>query len=359
MLPRRKGSRDWHGGWEQVRLRTPRVLVLRLSSLGDVVLTSSFLNSLMRTLPEAVIDYVVRDDLAPLAAALPGVQRVIAVPRGARGSLLRLARQLAANGYDHVFDLHHSLRSRILTIGLRRQLRGGFSKQSVPRWFLIRMHRDVYERFGGARSMRERLLGPLRQVGAARVADTGIVLSEAHQQEAAERLQPLGERPLLGIAVGARWATKRWPAARFAAAIRELVEPGRAVVLVGAATEAALSQEAARGAPAHCLDLTGKLDLLQTAAVLQRCRCVLSNDSGLAHLAEAVGRPVVTLFGPTSPRFGYAPYRDASRVLYRPPACSPCSKNGSRPCHRSTHECMENIGVKEVVAAVSSILQAM
>jgi ADP-heptose:LPS heptosyltransferase len=82
---------------------------------------------------------------------------------------------------------------------------------------------------------------------------------------------------------------------------------------------------------------------------------VITNDSGLLHMAEAVGRPVLAFMGPTSPAFGYAPYRPDSRLLYHPPRCSPCSKNGSRPCHRPTHECMINITVPEAVEAAEAV----
>ncbi len=99
------------------------------------------------------------------------------------------------------------------------------------------------------------------------------------------------------------------------------------------------------------------VNLLGTAAVLQACAVVLTHDSGLLHVAEAVGRPVVALFGPTVPQFGYAPYLPHSLLLQSRPPCSPCSKNGSRPCRRPTHECMDNLTVDAVRAAVDAVLQ--
>jgi ADP-heptose:LPS heptosyltransferase len=145
---------------------------------------------------------------------------------------------------------------------------------------------------------------------------------------------------------------------RFAALLQRLAAVCREpFVLLGSAEEQPLATIVAQAVPERCVDLAGKLDLLETAAVLQRCRCVVTNDSGLAHLAEAVGRPVVALFGPTSPSFGYAPYRPGSQLVYRPPRCSPCSKNGSRPCYRPTHECMLNIGVDDVLAGVLPLVR--
>jgi ADP-heptose:LPS heptosyltransferase len=111
-------------------------------------------------------------------------------------------------------------------------------------------------------------------------------------------------------------------------------------------------------APGRAVSLAGELDLLATAAALVHCEVVVTNDSGLLHVAEAVGRPVVALFGPTSPQFGYAPFRPDSRLLRRPPPCSPCSKNGARPCHRPTHACMDDMPPDWVASEVERGLRA-
>ncbi len=339
----------------------PAVLVLRLSSLGDVVLTSSFLQSAREHFPAARLDFVVRDDFAPVATALPGVQRVVAVGRDAgAATLLELGNALARERYDHVFDLHSSLRSRLLTWRLRGRLRAGFSKQALPRWFLVHAHRDLYARFGGARPLRERMLEPLRRLGLEpRLHSTCLVLSAAARASAGEQLGSADEKALVAIAPGARWPSKRWPVERFAALVARLAATTACrFVVLGESAEAPIAAAVARSAPGATLDLCGRLDILETAAVLQRCRLLVTNDSGLMHVAEAVGCRVLALFGPTTPAFGYAPYLPTSFLLHRPPPCNPCSKNGSKPCHRPTHECMERIGVEEVAALVESSLGA-
>ena len=335
------------------------ILVLRLSSLGDIVLASSFLQSCREHFPAARLDCVVREDFVPLATALPGVARVVAISRRAGPlQLLSVGAALAREPYEHVFDLHQSLRSRLLTWRLRGRLRPGFSKQELPRWLLVHTHRDLYARFGGARPLRERMLEPLRRLGLApRLHDTQLVLHADARARAASLLGAgNGERSWIAVAPGARWGSKRWPVERFAALVARLAAvPERRFVLLGAAAESPLAASVRAVSPAVTLDACG-LDILETAAVLERCRLCVGNDSGLAHVAEAVGCPVLTFFGPTAPAFGYAPYRPASRALHRPPPCNPCSKNGCRPCHRPTHECMENISVDEASAVASAIL---
>jgi len=336
------------------------IVVLRLSSLGDVVLTSSFLASCAQHFPAAPIDYVVREDLAAIASALPGVRRIHPVPRGAgAGALLALGSELRRARPAHVFDLHHSVRSRAITLGMPN-LRPGFGKQSVPRWVLVHAHRDLYRRWGGARSLRERMLEPLRRLGLeAHLHPTRLVLPETVRARAATRLAAAGVHPgdaCVAVAPGARWPSKCWPLERYLALAQQLAGDGVRVVLVGGEAEATAAGMVALGEP-RCINLCGTLDVLETGAVLSGCRALVGNDSGLAHVAEAVGCPTVVLFGPTSPQFGYAPFLDRSQLLYQPPSCSPCSKNGSRPCMRPTHVCMENIDVDAVATATRRVVE--
>ncbi len=338
------------------------ILVLRLSALGDIVLTSSFLQSASEHFPAARIDFVVREDLLGLAAALPGVRKVIAVSRRAgMPELLALGARLSREPYEHVFDLHSSLRSQLLTWRLRRRVRPGFAKQSLPRWFLLHAHRDVYDRFGGARPLRERMLEPLRRLGfVPRLYDTRLVLGPDARERATTFLAAAAPPcTLVAIAPGARWPSKRWPAHHFAALVQRLDAQGGVHFLVlGTAEEHALAATVTAAAPGSSHDCSGRFDILETAALLEHCRLLIGNDSGLLHVAESVGCPVLGFFGPTSPAFGYAPYRPNSRFLHRPPPCNPCSKNGSRPCHRPTHECMQNLGVDEAADAAMAILNA-
>ena len=108
----------------------------------------------------------------------------------------------------------------------------------------------------------------------------------------------------------------------------------------------------------RALDIAGALPLLHTAAYLARCRAFVGNDSGLMHLAEAVGVPVVSLFGPTVEAFGYYPSLPRSLTIERTIACRPCSRNGSTPCPRRTGECLTAIPATTVAGAVASLFDA-
>jgi heptosyltransferase-2 len=202
------------------------------------------------------------------------------------------------------------------------------------------------------------MLEPLRRMGfTPRLHDTRLEVPTPARERAAAALRQAGidpQEPLLALAPGARWPSKCWLPERFVLLAERWAAGGRRVVIVGGETERALGGIVALADASRCVNLCGELDLLSTAEVLRRCALLVTNDSGLLHLSEAAGTPVVALFGPTAPQFGYAPYRSDSRLLRQPPSCSPCSKNGSRPCLRPTHECMEALTVDAVWQAAAA-----
>ncbi|HET6348179.1 MAG TPA: glycosyltransferase family 9 protein, partial [Candidatus Krumholzibacteria bacterium] len=125
--------------------------------------------------------------------------------------------------------------------------------------------------------------------------------------------------------------------------------------LVGDAADRAAAAPIAQRLGDRCLDITGKLPLMHTAAYLARARVFAGNDSGLMHLSEAVGTPVVGLFGPTVDAFGYYPALPLSRTVERRLACRPCSRNGSTPCPRGTGECLSAIAPATVANTIATL----
>jgi heptosyltransferase-2 len=168
--------------------------------------------------------------------------------------------------------------------------------------------------------------------------------------------QAAADGPILGLAPGARWDTKRWPPERFAAlvgdfrrrtaaAIRVFLGPREAGWFPGSALAAALDRLAG-------VEIVREQPLAAVARGLAGCAVTLTNDSGLLHLSEAVGTPVVALFGPTVRAFGYVPTLTASRLLEIELGCRPCSRNGRRPCWRGDLACLTGLETGHVLAAV-------
>jgi heptosyltransferase-2 len=316
------------------------VLVIRFGALGDVVLTTPLLRAIRRAHPDSRITFVTKRHYAPLLADHPNVGEVVALEPGER--LTALARRLRGTRWDHRLDLHGSLRSRALRLLLGGRW-GTWSKPRGRRALLLGLGIDTFKPPVPAA---ERYFEAARGLGA--VPDGGpaeVRVSAADTERAAAITDG---RRFVALCPGAAHWNKRWPAGHWRALARSLMERGEAVVGIGTADEATW------------LDEPGVVsgfgtDLGVAAALLAGARAAVANDSGLMHLASAVGTPVVALFGPTSPALGYGPYRSRSAVLEQPLPCRPCSAFGGPHCPMRHHRCMIDLDPGQVMTALRSL----
>jgi heptosyltransferase-2 len=330
----------------------PRVLAVRFSSIGDILLTTPLLRALRRRYPEGRITVVTREEYLPLLSHNPHLDRVVGLARGQ--SLRSLAAELRREQYTHRLDLHGSLRS----LTLRALVGGrwsGYPKHRIARAWLIRTKRDRYR---DRRPVAERYFTAAK--GLEVVPDGGppdLTISPESEAEAAAWLAGSGlrpDRPIVSLAPGAAHATKRWPLDHWYQLMSELAASDLGVALVGGPADATLASSLAdRPGVASA---AGQLKLQASAALLRRSAVVVSGDTGVMHLATAVGTPAVALFGPTVKAFGFAPYGARSAVLELELACRPCTAHGSQRCPLGHHRCMADIGPRLVYETLRRIL---
>lgn len=333
-----------------------RVLVIRLSSLGDILLTTPVLRLLREHCPAAQIDFLTRTTYKDLLCANPCVDRVLLFdPQQGLRQTLHTLRQIR---YDLVVDLHRTLRSRLLCRGLLAQRQLTYAKRTVRRALLAHLGWNTLR---AMTPVPELYAAPLRHVGmTAPLPPLEMHLTPASQATmrtyVRQALPHSVGQPLLALAPGARWPTKRWPVERFAAVAQELAQAQRAaVVVLGGVEDMALAQELCRRLRVPVLDSTGKLSLMHTAALLQQCHLLLSNDSGLMHMATALRVPVVAIFGPTVQEFGFYPFQAWAQVISADLPCRPCSTKGSARCPRGHHQCMQQVTVAQVGAVAHTM----
>ncbi len=268
------------------------ILFVTATRIGDAVISTGVLGHLMERHAGARITVACGPAAAPLFAGAPGVERVVTLEKArGHGHWFGLWRMAAARWWHLVVDLRSSALAYL--VPARRRL--------------------VYRRVDGP-VHRVAALGAL--VDAAEPPAPRLWLAPAHEA-AAERLAPAG-RPLLALGAGAGWPGKRWPGERFAALAARLTEPGgvvpgAAVAVLGDEADRAHTRSLVAGLPG-CLDLVGTVDLLTAAALLRRCSLFVGNDSGLMHIAAAVGAPTLGLFGP-SREDHYAPWGPRAAVV--------------------------------------------
>ncbi len=343
-----------------------KTLIIRFSSVGDVVLSSTLVRVLHGRFPDCRIDFLVKAEYADLVRFNPHVTRVIQFPGGGTlGDLVRLRRTVRTSGYDLIIDIHDSIRSRFLSAGAGPVAR--VNKRKIARTLLVNLKVNMYDRFGGAPDVAARYIEPLLPWG---IEDDGGV-PELHFpaaiRESAEGLlkaERLGNGTMcVGVCPCARHWNKMWPAERFAESAGQVAEQlGLPVLLFGTADERAMCsaiEAAITGAHPHTsvLNLAGRLSLLETASAMDRCAIVLANDTGLMHIAEARGVPVAAVFGPTVREFGFFP-RGARSSVIEPPGlpCRPCTHIGLSRCPRGHFRCMNEITPAAVTAAAERLL---
>ncbi len=282
---------------------------------------------------------------AGLFASAKGVDRVVALDsRGGAAALWRIAGEFRGRGYT-VLDAHGSLRSRLFCARAARA-HSRIEKNTGERINLI-----LWKRPADLPTMLERyakLCAPLG-IPTPTLAPGGIQIPDEAAQKAATNM---GHASFVAVAPGSRWPAKRWNG--FAKLCETLSRDDR-ILLVGDRSDREFTAPIANALGNRCLDIAGTPSLMETAAHIARCRLFVGNDSGLMHLAEAVGVPVVALFGPTVEAFGYFPSLPQSLVIERRLGCRPCSRNGATPCPKGTVECLTAITPDQVAEAVASL----
>ncbi|MBN1461156.1 MAG: glycosyltransferase family 9 protein [Armatimonadetes bacterium] len=336
-----------------------RLLLVKLSSIGDVVQSLPVARSLRRRFPNAYLAWAVGPAAADVVAGHPDLDRVVIVggapgheaegldvvpPLSAVGTLRRALRRYE---FDTTLDLQGLFKSALVArlsgaprrVGFRTLHEGTFllnNRRLVPNRrdvHAVDSYLDFAEVFGASREP----------------VEFRIAISETDREVVDELLA--GHEELAALIPGARWDSKMWPAERFAAVADTVAERfGLTSVVTGASRDTELAARIASAARRPILDLTGRTTLKQAAELFRRCRVTIGNDTGPLYISSAVGTRTVALFGPSDAhRLG--PYGEGHAKLVADVDCAPCR---NRTCR--TRTCMESITPEQVVEAAASLL---
>jgi len=333
-----------------------RILVVAPAWVGDSVMAQPLYRRLKQYQPDAHLTVMAPDWTLPLLERMPEVDATLRNPFGhgalKLGARYRLGRSLRGQ-FDQAILLPNSLKSALVPWFARIPLRTGFIGES--RYGLLNDARtlnpkalpQMVERFA---ILAERVPGnPLpRPIPAPR-----LTIQPEQQQAALSSLGLDTERPIVAFCPGAEYGpAKRWPARHFADLARRLVSQGYAVWLFGSAKDQAETQAISRLAGIPLVDLAGRTSLAQAIDLLSLAHMVVTNDSGLMHVAAALERPLVALYGSSSPEFT-PPLSDRAEIVSLDLECSPCFE---RNCPLKHFDCMEQLDSNLVEAAIARTL---
>lgn len=339
-----------------------RILIVKPSSLGDLIHTLPVLHGLRVRYPDARISWLVADSFASFIENHPDLNDVIRfdrklygmVGRGLKPSVafVEFVRSLRNEDFDLAIDVQGLFRSGFLTMATGAPVRVGYSsaREMASIFYTHRVCDDQAEMHAADRNY---LLG--RTLGFAEVAmEFNLAVTAEERHTAARSLSAAGlgaDEPFVAVLPGARWETKRWAPGRFAAMIdRVQADHKTRSVLLGAPDEQTVCGSIAEAAVSTPVNLAGRTGLRDVVAILERAAVVVAHDSAPMHMAAAMGRPLVAILGPTNPsRTG--PYRMRPAVLQADLPCVPCYLKKLDECGYH-HECMGSVEVNDVVNRV-------
>jgi heptosyltransferase-1 len=357
-----------------------RILLIKLSAVGDVVHTVPVLNKLRRRYPRARIDWVMTPPIAELLRHHPAISNVLLFARDqwlAPSSGLRLAAALKSHDYDLVVDMHGQLRTALLTLATAAPVRIGFDRPRARVWsasdrtFPIQARKHAWKgaREGSWLAYTHHIPVPTLDMHAVdRYLGIGPMLGLDQDAPdfwfpippaASERVAGLVDAKiarsagLLTLAPGTIWETKRWRREGFAELARHFMRRGFTVVLTGSPRERDICEAVASAAPGS-VNIAGETTLSELAALISRSILCVTNDSGPMHLAVALGRPVVSIFGPTD-ELWIGPYRRADAVVRARLSCAPCYLRVLSRCSHD-HACMVEVTAQSVIEHAERLL---
>ena len=338
----------------------PRILIVAPSWIGDALLAQPLLRRLHDKLGRVTIDALAPTWCGPLLERMPEIAEVIASPF-AHGELKlrerwKLGRELAGRNYDHAIVLPNSFKSALIPFFANIALRTGYSGEL--RYGLLNLvHKLDTEKLP---LMAERYAQLAEKPGAELprpLPQVRLQVDPVNTARTTARLALDRSRPIAAFCPGAEYGpAKRWPARHFAALARELEKRGYAVWLIGSGKDAELGEDIRAQSDGACSNLCGQTELATAVDLLACARLVVSNDSGLMHVAAALGKPLIALYGsssaahtpPLSSQAGIA------RIVKMDIDCSPCFE---RACPLGHFKCMNDLAPARVLAEIDALVE--
>jgi ADP-heptose:LPS heptosyltransferase len=320
-----------------------KFLIIRFSSIGDIVLTSPVPRLLRKRFPEAEIHFVTKQSNASLFFHNPNVDKVIILEK----TLLDLIKILRTEKYDYIIDLHKNFRSRLIKLMLRRKS-FTFNKLNFKKWLLVKLRINCLPKV----HIVDRYVDTLKFFGISN-DNLGLDFFISDNTQFPQKFSL--QEPYLALVLGANHATKKIPQKKMQYVCQNV--KGK-IILLGGKAEREDGRQLELVYP-NVKNACGTLGIYQSTLILKNAAMVLTNDTGLMHIAAALKKDIVSIWGNTVPEFGMYPYLagEKSRIFQvENLPCRPCSKIGYPECPKKHFRCMNCIDYDDVVQYINSIM---
>lgn len=322
-----------------------KFLIVQTAFIGDVAISLELVEALHSFNSIATIDFVTTPVASELVKLNEFVNKVFAFDKRNKHKKLaatkKFAQEISQNNYDCIISLHQSFRTTYLVSNIQAKLKIGFKHSSfgfVAYDILIEKIRYLNEHY--------RVLLPLQVFGISyenyKIGNFHITFNQNIGKEIESFAHNNVQNGYIVVAPGSKWETKKWGKEQYAKLIELLLTTGEKCVLIGSTEDMDDCNFIARktGVPS----LAGHTNLTELLYIIKNSKLLISNDSAPVHFANLVGTPVVDIFGPTSPIFGFAPIGADDLIIEKDNLeCRPCQIHGGKKCPINTHICMKSI----------------
>jgi len=317
-----------------------KFLIIRFSSIGDIVLTTPVIRCIKKQIATAQIHYLTKSNYSSILINNPYVDKLHLLEE----NFDELMRELRDEDFDYIIDLHHNLRSLKVKRALEKKS-FSFPKLNVEKWIYVNLKLNMMPKV----HIVDRYLETLESFG---IKNDGAGLDYfVGPEEVKEQDIPVSHLAgYIGIVIGAALNTKIFPFLKLRMICQNLDHP---IILLGGLEDAAEGEKLAAIDPVKIYNACGKFSLNESADLVRRAKLIVTNDTGLMHIAAAFKRPVISLWGNTVPEFGMYPYYGENFLAHQPEPydvieirglrCRPCSKIGYDKCPKGHFKCMEQI----------------
>lgn len=324
--------------------QTVKFLIIRFSSIGDIVLTTPVIRNLRKKYPEAIVHYLTKKKFVSIVQSNPYLDKVLLL----EDDLNNTIEEIKSEGYDHIIDLHHNLRTMRIKSALPHVPFHSFNKLNIEKWIYTNFKINVLPQ----KHIVDRYMATVEKLG---VTNDGFGLD--YFIPANEKIKE-GDIPFshthgyVAIAIGAAHNTKKLPVEKLQELVTKINFP---IVLLGGKEDFANGEKIAEQDTVKIYNACGKFSLNESADIVRNSNLVISHDTGLMHIAAAFKKNTLSVWGNTVPSFGMFPYKTKYEIFQVNKLwCRPCSKTGFVKCPLGHFKCMNKQSMSAIATSVDA-----
>lgn len=328
----------------------PKFLIIRFSSIGDIVLTTPVIRCLKKQVPDAAVHFLTKSSFLPVVQHNPYIDKIHLLAH----SWELMIEELKTENYDYIIDLHHNTKTLRVKSALKVKSYS-FYKLNIEKYIYTSIKLNILPKV----HIVDRYLKTVESFGIKNDGE-GLDYFIAKEEEIKRQDIPASHSAgYVACVIGAALGTKQWPVYKWKEFCRQLNHP---VILLGGPEDVAAGNEIAAVDDIKVYNACGKFRLNESADLVRKAKLVVTNDTGLMHIAAAYKKPIISLWGNTVPSFGMTPHYGSGMVpntivQVNKLWCRPCSKIGYKKCPLGHFKCMEKIEVEQVLQIVKQSLK--